>query len=337
MTTNILQPQVNLDRPQDKNWDSNTIPDRFKCLQKIGEGTYGIVYKGFDTQTNKQVAIKKVKLDQEQEGIPQSALREICILKDLSDHQNIVKLQDVIYQMDQGKLFLIFEYVDYDLKKYMETMKYLTQHDIKLIMYQLLNGLNFCHQRRIIHRDIKPQNILIDKAGNVKIADFGLAKTFQVPSKTLTHEVETLWYRPPEILLGVKAYSLAIDMWSIGCIFYELIEKKPLFMSDSEIDAIFKIFQLHGTPNPETFQGLEDYPYFKSSFPRFHAQDPFVVFKNLDNDARDLLMQMIALNPLDRISVKQALQHPYFDSLSQSEKDAYNQHSTNQYMKFFSV
>ncbi|EAR91242.1 cyclin-dependent kinase-like Serine/Threonine kinase family protein (macronuclear) [Tetrahymena thermophila SB210] len=337
MATNILQSQVSLGHQEDKKQCFNEIPDRFKCLQKIGEGTYGIVYKGFDTQTNTQVAIKKVKLDQEQEGIPQSALREICILKDLSDHQNIVKLRDVIYQIEESKLFLVFEYVDYDLKKYLETMKHLTQHDIKLIMYQLLNGLDFCHQRRIIHRDIKPQNILIDKAGNVKIADFGLAKTFQVPSKTLTHEVETLWYRPPEILLGVKTYSLAIDMWSIGCVFYELMEKKPLFISDSEIEAIFKIFQFHGTPNSETFQGLEDYPYFKSTFPRFHAQDPFIVFKNLENDARDLLMQMIALNPLDRISVKQALLHPYFDSLTESEKTAYNQYNTNQYMKFFSI
>ncbi|KAL4489202.1 hypothetical protein ABPG72_006266 [Tetrahymena utriculariae] len=306
MTTNILQAQVSLGHQEDKNINSNNISDRFQCLQKIGEGTYGVVYKGFDTQTNTQVAIKKVKLDgQDQEGIPQSALREICILKELRDHQNIVKLKDVIYQMEHRKLFLVFEYVDYDLKKYMETIKHLTQHDIK--------------------------------AGNVKIADFGLSKTFQVPSKTLTHEVETLWYRPPEILLGVKVYSLAIDMWSIGCIFYELIEKKPLFMSDSEIDAIFKIFQFHGTPDPEKFQGIEDYPYFESKFPRFRAKDPFVVFKNFEDDARDLLMQMIALNPIDRISVKQALLHPYFDSLTQSEKEAYHQDNTSQQMKFFTI
>ena len=114
----------------------------------------------------------------------------------------------------------MFEYVDYDLKKYLSEHKHtMTSYDVKLFMFQIINGLNYCHSRRIIHRDLKPQNLLIDKAGNLKIADFGLARAFGIPIKTLTHEIETLWYRAPEVLLGQKQYSLGVDIWAVGCIF----------------------------------------------------------------------------------------------------------------------
>lgn len=126
----------------------------------------------------------------------------------------------------------------------------ITPYEIKLFIYQLVNGVNYCHSRRIIHRDLKPQNLLIDRKGNLKLADFGLARAFGIPIKTLTHEIETLWYRAPEVLLGQKQYSLGVDIWAVGCIFAEMIEKKPLFSGDSEIDQIFKIFQFHGTPTP---------------------------------------------------------------------------------------
>lgn len=146
-------------------------------------------------------------------------------------------MKEVIYTPSEKKLYLVFEFVDLDLKKYMDQHNHnLSQYQVKLYLYQILNGLNFCHSRRIIHRDLKPQNILVDKKGNVKLADFGLARAFGVPIKTLTHEVETLWYRAPEILMGQKQYSLGVDMWSLGCIFSEMVEKKPLFMGDSEID-----------------------------------------------------------------------------------------------------
>lgn len=139
--------------------------------------------------------------------------------------------------------------MDYDLKKYLsENKQTITPYQIKLFLYQLVNGVNYCHSRRIIHRDLKPQNLLVDRVGNLKIADFGLARAFGIPIKTLTHEIETLWYRAPEVLLGQKQYSLGVDIWAVGCIFAELIEKKPMFNGDSEIDQIFKIFQFHGTP-----------------------------------------------------------------------------------------
>ena len=165
---------------------------------------------------------------------------------------------------------------------------------------------------------MKPQNLLIDKNGKIKLADFGLARAFSVPIRTLTHEVETLWYRAPEILLGQKEYSLGVDIWSVGCIFAEMVEKKPLFMGDSEIDQIFKIFALHGTPTDSTWPGVTSLPDFKSSFPKFKPVDFKKHFKNFDEVGLDLLMQMIALDPAKRISAKQALKHPYFDGLDVS-------------------
>jgi cyclin-dependent kinase 2 len=163
---------------------------------------------------------------------------------------------------------LVFELVDYDLKKYMgEHKATMTAYQVKLFLYQLCNGLNYCHARRIIHRDLKPQNLLIDKAGTLKIADFGLARAFSLPIKTLTHEIETLWYRAPEVLLGQKQYSLGVDIWAVGCIFSELMEKKPMFCGDSEIDQIFKIFQFHGTPTPAQWMNVRNNAFTQIIYP----------------------------------------------------------------------
>lgn len=186
-------------------------------------------------------------------------------------------------------------------------------------MYQIINGLNYCHSRRIIHRDLKPQNLLIDKKGNVKIADFGLARAFGIPIKTLTHEIETLWYRAPEVLLGQKQYSLGVDTWAVGCIFAELIEKKALFNGDSEIDQIFKIFQFHGTPTPHEWPNIYKLPDFKHTFPKFKAVNPETYFKNFDKTALDLCLKLINLDPGRRISMKEALKHPYFADLKSEQ------------------
>lgn len=173
-----------------------------------------------------------------------------------------------------------------------------------MFLYQLINGVNYCHSRRIIHRDLKPQNLLVDRSGNLKIADFGLARAFGIPIKTLTHEIETLWYRAPEVLLGQKQYSLGVDIWAVGCIFSELIEKKPMFNGDSEIDQIFKIFQFHGTPTPSDWSNIHKLPDFKPTFPKFKRVDPDTYFKNFDKVGQDLCLKMLALDPARRISMK---------------------------------
>jgi len=308
---------------------ANNIKEKYEKREKVGEGTYGVVYKALDTHTKETVALKKIRLENEEEGMPSTAMREISLLNELK-HPNIVNLRDVVYYPSEKKLYLIFEYLDQDLKRYLDQNKHnLSPYMIKSYMYQILNGLNYCHSKRVIHRDLKPQNLLIDKNGIIKLADFGLARAFSVPIRTLTHEVETLWYRAPEILLGQKEYALPVDMWSVGCIFAEMVEKRPLFMGDSEIDQIFKIFQLHGTPNNTAWPGVTSLPDFKTTFPKFKGVDPKQHFKNFDETGLDLLMQMIALDPAKRISAKQALKHPYFDGLDISVFNS--QTHTNQF------
>jgi cyclin-dependent kinase 2 len=294
--------------------DANTGKVRYEHIEKLGEGTYGVVYKAKDLFKNEIVAIKKIRLENEDEGMPSTAMREIAILKELG-HPNIVHLRDVIYQPAEKKLSLIFEYLDYDMKKFMKTLTGpLSQDQIRSFTRQLLEGIIHCHNRRIIHRDLKPQNLLIDpNNGTLKIADFGLARAFSVPIRTLTHEIETLWYRAPEVLLGQKEYSLGVDIWAIGCIFAELHERKPLFMGDSEIDQIFKIFQFHGTPTEKSWPGVHQIPEFKPSFPRFKAANPSEVLKNMKPDALELLLKLIALDPAKRITAIEALKHSYFN------------------------
>ncbi|XPS69775.1 Cyclin-dependent kinase [Ascochyta lentis] len=233
--------------------------DHYQKLEKLGEGTYGVVYKARDLDNNgRLVALKKIRLEAEDEGVPSTAIREISLLREMK-HPNIMRLLNIVHA-DGHKLYLVCEYLDLDLKKYMDALPisdggrgktlpegcsvHLGLGDvvIKKFMMQLCQGVRYCHSHRVLHRDLKPQNLLIDKDGNLKLADFGLARAFGVPLRTYTHEVVTLWYRAPEVLLGGRQYSTGVDVWSVGCIFAELCTRKPLFPGDSEIDEIFRIF-----------------------------------------------------------------------------------------------
>ena len=167
----------------------------------------------------------------------------------------------------------------------------------------------------MLHRDLKPQNILIDRAGSLRLADFGLARAFGLPMKTYTHEVVTLWYRAPEILLGTKHYSTPVDIWSVGCIFAEMAQKRPLFQGDSEIDQLFKVFRVLGTPTEENFPGVTQLPDFKVTFPKWRYSGVARLVTNLDECGLDLLAKMICFNPAERISARAALEHPYFADL----------------------
>lgn len=293
----------------------NKLED-FAKLEKIGEGTYGVVFKGKNKKTGEIVAMKKIRLESEDEGVPSTAIREISLLKELK-HPNIVGLQDVL--MQEAKLYLIFEFLTMDLKKYMDTnVPKDGQMDPKLVKsytYQLLQGLLFCHQRRVLHRDLKPQNLLIDKSGCIKIADFGLARAFGIPVRVYTHEVVTLWYRAPEVLLGSPKYSCPIDMWSMGTIFAEMVNRRPLFQGDSEIDQLFRIFRVLKTPTEELWPGVTQLPDFKPTFPNWSTFNLKQSMKKLEPAGMDLLEQMLIYDPSKRISARRALLHPYFEDL----------------------
>jgi len=285
-------------------------------VEKIGEGTYGVVYKGKNKITDQLVALKKIRLENDEEGVPSTAIREISLLRELQ-HPNIVALMDVL--MQENKLYLVFEYLSMDLKKYMETIKphnkLIDSQLVKSYLHQITQGILYCHQRRTMHRDLKPQNLLIDMNGVIKLADFGLARAFGIPIRVYTHEVVTLWYRAPEVLLGAPRYSCAIDIWSIGCIFSEMATRRPLFHGDSEIDQLFKIFRILGTPNEETWPGVQDLPDYKPSFPMWRGNSLKESCSALDHHGLDLLQKMLVYMPTNRINAKCILKHPYFDDL----------------------
>jgi len=192
--------------------------EKYRKLDKLGEGTYGVVYQAKNKETGQIVALKRIRLDSEDEGVPCTAIREISLLKELQ-HKNIVCLYDVIHT--EKKLTLVFEYLDQDLKKYIDDHGgFISKPTMKSFLNQLLDGVAFCHEKRVLHRDLKPQNLLINKkTGELKICDFGLARSSGIPVRSYSHEVVTLWYRAPDVLMGSRNYSTPIDIWSIGCIF----------------------------------------------------------------------------------------------------------------------
>lgn len=284
-------------------------------MEKIGEGTYGVVYKARDRVTNETIALKKIRLEQEDEGVPSTAIREISLLKEMQ-HRNIVRLQDVVHS--DKRLYLVFEYLDLDLKKHMDSSPEFIKdpRQVKMFLYQMLCGIAYCHSHRVLHRDLKPQNLLIDRRTNsLKLADFGLARAFGIPVRTFTHEVVTLWYRAPEILLGSRHYSTPVDVWSVGCIFAEMANRRPLFPGDSEIDELFKIFRILGTPNEDTWPGVTSLPDFKSTFPRWPSKDLATVVPNLEPAGLDLLNSMLCLDPTKRITARSAVEHEYFKDI----------------------
>ncbi|GAA0183940.1 non-receptor serine/threonine protein kinase [Lithospermum erythrorhizon] len=240
--------------------------DEFERLNKIDEGTYGVVYRAQDKKTGEIVALKKVKMEKEREGFPLTSLREINILLSFH-HPSIVDVKEVVVGSSLDSIFMVMEYMEHDLKGLMETMKQpFSQSEVKCLMLQLLEGTKYLHDNWVLHRDLKTSNLLLNNRGELKICDFGLARQYGSPLKPYTQLVVTLWYRAPELLLGSKQYSTAIDMWSLGCIMAEMLAKEPLFNGKSEIDQIDKIYRILGTPNDTIWPGFSKLPGVKVNF-----------------------------------------------------------------------
>ena len=235
------------------------------------------------------------------------------------------RLLKVEHVEEDGKamLYLVFEYLDQDLKNFMDLTgrgpaNPLAKDVVQDFMYQLCLGCAHLHRHGVMHRDLKPQNLLVEKANNIiKVADLGLGRAFSVPVKSYTHEIVTLWYRAPEVLLGGSHYSTPVDIWSVGCIFAELARKQPLFPGDSELQQLLHIFKLLGTPSEDVWPGvtrLRDW----HEFPQWKPQDLSKVIPQLDAHGIDLLQKMLVYDPAKRIHATEALEHPYFDSLDKS-------------------
>lgn len=309
--------------------DTSEVDRRYEMTEKIGEGTYGTVYKARCRQTGKARAIKKIKILPEDEGVPSTALREISLLQDI-DHPNVVRLYDVF--SSRTSLHLVFECLDMDLRMHLKKSGPMEGNILRDASRQCFAGIDFCHSLRILHRDLKPQNVLVSlrpaTAGSPEsspslsprlvLADFGLARNFHVPLKVYTHEVVTLWYRAPEVLLGQLWYGPSMDIWSLGCIVGEMATGQPLFPGDSEIDTIFKIFRCLGTPNEEVWPGVTTLKDFKGRFPQWRDTGLEGVRAaangSLDGQGMDLLRQCLRCNLADRGSARKLLRHPFFEA-----------------------
>lgn len=283
----------------------------------ISEGTYGVVYKAFDTQSKKILALKKVKMDNETHGFPITALREIKFLEFLQ-HDNIIKLYNAfLYSQTSESLnsvvpevFLTFEYAEFDLI-YLKQHIDFDQDDIRYIMNRILQGIEFMHKNHILHRDLKPANILVNKNGVVKLGDFGLARKLDTTKSLYTLKVVTRNYRPLELFFGKRDYGAEIDMWSVGCIFGFLLLGKNIFAGETEEQIVHSIYELCGTPPPDSdlfaLPKYSDYICPPSKPRRINYE-----FRNFDDDTIDLLDKLLEYDSKRRITATDALNHPYF-------------------------
>lgn len=292
----------------------------YKLMSQIGEGAYGKVYKALNLKNQRFVALKCLILEQEQEGLPYTALREIKLLQNLKS-KYIVQLSEVLTV--EKSIYMVFEYMDYDLEGFLaHPESNITPNNIRFLMRQVLSGLTYLHERGVVHRDLKGSNILLNKKGDLKIADFGLARIFdQKRNQDYTNRVITLWYRPPELLLGSTNYYTEVDIWGAGCIMVEMFSRRTLFPGKDEIDQLDSIYKLMGTPNSDSWPGIEDLPWYQLLYPKniYSSQFKEMFSKLIPLTALNLIEKMLCINPKSRISASEALLSDYFKDTSHND------------------
>jgi cyclin-dependent kinase len=239
----------------------------------------------------------------------------------------MLRLYDVVHT--EKKLTLVFEYLDQDLKKYLDVCDGGIELTIvKSFLFQLLTGVAYCHHHRVLHRDLKPQNLLINREGELKLADFGLARAFGIPVRSYTHEVVTLWYRAPDVLLASTKYSTPIDIWSIGCIFVEMVNGSPIFTGTTEETQLEAIFRILGRPEV-SYPGITELPGWREDLlsdikdgPKKEAKnlEQMLEAKNLNEEGIDLVKKLLLYDPSRRITAQEARKHVYFDDLPEQVK-----------------
>ena len=316
-TTDELPRSARILRPPAPNWSPCRSVNNFKVLNHIEEGSYGWVSRAKDTITGEIVAVKKLKMEsQGHHGIPVTGLREIqCLMK--SRHQHIVELKEIVAGSELDQVYLVMEFLEHDLKSLQEDMQEpFLPSEVKTLMQQLVSAVAYLHDHWILHRDLKASNILMNNRGEIKIADFGMARYFGNPAPRMTQLVVTLWYRAPELLMGAEQYDQAIDMWSVGCIFGELFGKEPLLQGSNEVRQLSKVFELCGVPTEESWPGFKRLPNAKSlRLPRSQTSlrdNLRTRFTSLTSGATTLLCGLLSLNPAKRPNADDVLAHPYF-------------------------
>ncbi|TPX41804.1 hypothetical protein SeMB42_g05404 [Synchytrium endobioticum] len=294
--------------------------NHYERLNQVGEGTYGKVYKARDRRNSSLVALKKVRIEPDKDGFPITGIREIKILTTLR-HPNIVKLKEIVSSKD--RIDLVFEYMDHDLTGLFANSQFKpSPSHIKCLMRQMFEGLSFLHNKRVMHRDLKGSNLLIDRSGNMKIADFGLARylTRVLPQKghlremDYTNRVITLWYRPPELLMGATKYGPEVDMWSAGVIFLEFFLRKTVFPGDTEITQLESIIKLCGSPDNRSWPECQQLPWYDMMLKgKPHHSTRLHQYKDVTTKATfDLIQSLLQLNPKKRLTAEEALSHAYF-------------------------
>ncbi|CAK5272995.1 unnamed protein product [Mycena citricolor] len=315
----------------------------YQVTTKLGEGTFGEVHKAIHSQSNRLVALKRILMHNEKEGMPVTALREIKILKALK-HPAIVNILDMFVVRSTEKeplsVYMVFPYMDHDLAGLLENERVKLQpSQIKLYMKQLLEGTEYMHrvgtplptatvfyhllQNHILHRDMKAANLLISNSGTLLIADFGLARAFDSgdnvnrvgKERRYTNCVVTRWYRPPELLMGARQYGGEVDMWGIGCVLGEMFVRRPILPGTSDLDQLEKIWTLCGTPNQHNWPNYDHLPGcegVKQRFDQTRMRKLKSVYEFLGVETCDLLDKLLTCSPRDRLTAAQALDHDYF-------------------------
>lgn len=293
---------------------------RYTKERKVGEGTYAEVYVGQNVATSKQIAVKMIKVSEFKDGLDMSAIREVKFLQEMR-HPNVIELLDV-FVSEEGNLNLVLEFLPSDLEVLIKDRSLMfTEANLKSWMLMTLRGVHHCHRNFVLHRDLKPSNLLIAPDGQLKIADFGLGRTMSfAPHERLTPTVVTRWYRAPELLLGARHYTGAIDIWACGLIFAEMMLRVPYLAGNSDQDQLDITFKALGTPTPQQWPKIESLPdYHKSGAFKIRHPPPSRVqlqalFSAASDLALDLLCSMITMDPLKRITAEAALVSPFFAS-----------------------
>ncbi|KAL8900071.1 MAG: hypothetical protein Q9207_005865 [Kuettlingeria erythrocarpa] len=280
----------------------------------IGSGTYGKVFKAIHVYTKNLVALKKIRMEGEKDGFPVTAIREIKLLQSLK-HENVVQLQEVM--VENNDCFMVFEYLSHDLTGLLNHPTFRLEHSHKKhLAKQLFDGLNHLHRRGVLHRDIKAANILISNSGQLKLADFGLARFYSKTGQPdYTNRVITIWYRSPELLLGETQYGPAVDIWSAACVMIEIFTKHAIFPGDGgEINQLDKIYNVLGTPARSEWPGLIDMAWFELLRPLERKHNTFAekYQDRLTPAAFELLQAMFLYDPAKRPTAADVLEHPYF-------------------------